>query len=122
MALVTKALKSTVRPVKAAVRPSKFVTEAPMFLKPTMNSNTLLPMPVHHAVAEHHGRDAHEEIIFGGVKTHPAPATVPFVNTKEMVEAFHRWKDFQIVPPGAASEAFGIVKSMITDKLPQSKH
>jgi len=117
-------VRATIRPWKAAVKPSKFLAEQPMNFKALPNSTTLTVVAPHvHEAPTAYVTTPGKDLFIAGIRQHHAPPKdVPLVDWGEIGKAFKTWKDFYILPPGFLCSVGEIAKAAVGDKLPGGGH
>mmetsp|Transcript_37057 Transcript_37057/g.74826 ORF Transcript_37057/g.74826 Transcript_37057/m.74826 type:complete len:125 (-) Transcript_37057:78-452(-) len=124
MASVGKTISSVTRPLRAAVKPQKFVAEHRLRSKPLQNDAAregLVPIasaPPAPAVAAHgHGHDYQWGVTWPGHSL----ANQPNINTPEIAKAFMRWKSFSLGGVELWTEAMMTATSVVASSLPGKK-
>merc|ERR1712048_1004462 len=103
--------------------------EAPIFFKGIESAQTL------HIEASHDHQDHrvqvptteepghhYHQVFCGHTFHHPPPAVEPMFNSKDFLQSWTVWKDFNLYMPLRPSEFFMVAGAIISDKLPSAKH
>mmetsp|Transcript_37058 Transcript_37058/g.74828 ORF Transcript_37058/g.74828 Transcript_37058/m.74828 type:complete len:124 (-) Transcript_37058:143-514(-) len=123
MASVGKTISSVTRPLRAAVKPQKFVAEHRLRSKPMQNDAAregLIPIaatPAPAVATSGHGHDYPWGVTWPGHSI----ANEPNINTAEIGKAFMRWKSFSLGGMELWAEMAMTATSVVSSSLPGKK-
>uniref|UniRef100_A0A7S2DDN2 Uncharacterized protein n=1 Tax=Alexandrium andersonii TaxID=327968 RepID=A0A7S2DDN2_9DINO len=123
MASAGKTLSSVTRPLRAAVKPQKYLAMHRLRATPLPNDAAragLVPVSSSPALPTSHG--GHDDYAWGVKWPGHSVADQPNINTPEIAKAFMRWKNFSFGGAEVMCEAMMAVTSVVSSSMPGKKH